>query len=146
MTEADDEIDRDAPQASAESKTRYAKDRTEFAEERTEYAEDRTLMANERTFAGWIRTGLAAVGIGLGFNALFGKMEPAWLPKAIATCFILVGIFVFYAAQRNGCRVVSRLDSHNAQPIRGMNLRAIAAIMGAASVALIAGLWLMNTQ
>lgn len=57
----------------------------DLASTRTDLAEDRTVLANERTFAGWMRTGLAAVGIGLGFNALFGKMEPEWLPKLIAT-------------------------------------------------------------
>ena len=78
-----------------------AEERTEFAEKRTDWAEDRTIMANERTFAGWMRTGLAAVGIGLGFNALFGKLEPAWWPKALATGFVLIGIAVFFAAQRS---------------------------------------------
>ena len=50
--------------------------RTSFAEDRTDWAEDRTAMANERTFAGWMRTALAAIGIGIGFNALFDKLEP----------------------------------------------------------------------
>ncbi|HEY9553776.1 DUF202 domain-containing protein [Allosphingosinicella sp.] len=39
-------------------------------------AEDRTVLANERTFAGWVRTGLATIAIGLGFSALFRQMEP----------------------------------------------------------------------
>ena len=47
------------------SSTKLANERTDLAEDRTEWAEDRTIMANERTFAGWMRTGLAAVGIGL---------------------------------------------------------------------------------
>jgi putative membrane protein len=58
-------------------------------------------MANERTFAGWMRTGLAAVAVGLGFQALFEKMQPAWVPKAIATAFLLMGILVFVLAERN---------------------------------------------
>ncbi|MBB3991179.1 DUF202 domain-containing protein [Croceicoccus naphthovorans] len=45
----------------------------DHAERKTDLAEDRTLLANERTFAGWVRTGLASVGIGLGFHALFEK-------------------------------------------------------------------------
>ena len=57
----------------------------ELAQERTDMAEDRTVMANERTFAGWFRTGYAAVGIGLGFQALFVQMDPPWVPRAIAT-------------------------------------------------------------
>ncbi len=44
---------------------------------RTDLAEDRTILANERTFAGWMRTALACVAIGVGFHALFPKLEPA---------------------------------------------------------------------
>ena len=46
-----------------------------LAEDRTDLAEDRTALANERTFAGWARTAMAAIGIGLAFNALFKAME-----------------------------------------------------------------------
>ena len=59
-----------------------------LARERTDLAEDRTVLAHERSFAGWVRTGMAAVGIGLGFNALFQALEPTWVPKAIATAFL----------------------------------------------------------
>ena len=121
-----------------------AEERTHLAEDRTDWAEDRTLMANERTFAGWMRTGLASVGIGLGFNALFGKLDPAWLARAIATVFILIGIFVFWAAQRNGCAVQTRLKAHHAEPIKTMNMRAIAAFMALGSSALAVGMWLMD--
>ena len=126
------------------SSTDLAEDRTELAEDRTDWAEDRTLMANERTFAGWMRTGLAAVGIGLGFNALFGKLEPAYLPKAIATVFILIGIFIIYAAQRNGCEVQKRLQAHKAEPLQTMNMQLIAAFMALGSAGLVVGIWLME--
>lgn len=128
----------------AADRTDLAEDRTERAEDRTELAEDRTLMANERTFAGWIRTGLAAVGIGLGFNALFGTLDPWWLPRMIATLFILIGIVIFYAAQRTACRVYDRLDSHSSEPVGGMKIRMITFMFGAASALLIVGLWLMS--
>jgi len=121
-----------------------ADERTDLAEERTDWAEDRTLMANERTFAGWLRTGLAAVGIGLGFNALFGKLEPLWVPKAIATLFMIIAIFIFWIAQRNGCAVQSRLDSHRATPVKPNNLRIIAGLMGAGAMALIVGIWMID--
>jgi putative membrane protein len=130
----------------AEDRTSLAEDRTDRAEERTELAEDRTLMANERTFAGWIRTGLAAVGIGLGFHALFGTLEPWWLPRAIATLFILIGIVIFYAAQRTACRVYDRLDSHSSEPVGGMKIRLITLLFGSASASLIVALWLMSVE
>ena len=120
-----------------------AEERTEFAEKRTDWAEDRTIMANERTFAGWMRTGLAAVGIGLGFNALFGKLEPAWWPKALATGFVLIGIAVFFAAQRRATAVARRLESHRAEPLRGLTLRLVAGAMMATSGGLAAAIWML---
>lgn len=121
-----------------------AEDRTDLAEDRTDWAEDRTIFANERTFAGWMRTGLAAAGIGLGFNALFGKLQPFWLPRAIATIFILIGLFIFYMAQRNGCRLQERLTTHDATPMQGMNMRLIAGAMAFGSACLAVGMWLIE--
>ncbi|WP_081853445.1 YidH family protein [Erythrobacter longus] len=82
------------------------------SETRTDLAEDRTILANERTFAGWMRTGLAAVGMGLAFNAVFTKIEPAWVARAIASLFVLVGICIFYIAQKKSCDVIQRMDPH----------------------------------
>ena len=117
--------------------------RTDWAERRTDWAEDRTIMANERTFAGWMRTGLAAVGIGLGFHALFGKLEPAWLPKALATLFVVVAIANFLAAQRKAVAVARRLECHQAEPMRGLTLKLVAGGLGAASIGLGAAIWMM---
>ncbi|NCP24494.1 MAG: DUF202 domain-containing protein [Erythrobacter sp.] len=115
----------------------------DLASARTDLAEDRTVLANERTFAGWMRTGLAAVGIGLGFNALFGKMEPEWLPKLIASGFIISGVIIFYLAERSACKVLQRLNSHSIEPLRRINLRFVAILMGIASLALFGGIWLL---
>jgi putative membrane protein len=126
------------------SDNKLASERTDLAEDRTEWAEDRTIMANERTFAGWMRTGLAAVGIGLGFNALFGKLEPFWVPKAIATLFMIIGVFIFWVAQRNGCEVQVRLNSHHATPVKPNNMRIISGLMASGALALIVAIWMMN--
>lgn len=125
-------------------KNGLAEQRTEWAESRTDWAEDRTIMANERTFAGWMRTGLAAVGIGLGFNALFGTLEPAWLPKGLATVFIIVAIAIFFAAQRKATAVSRRLEDHRAEPMRGLTLRLIAAGLIAASIGLVGAIWWLD--
>ena len=109
--------------------------------ERTDLAEDRTILANERTFAGWMRTGLAAVGIGLGFNALFDTLQPAWVPKTIATIFLLIGIFVVIAAERRACAVMRRLEPHQIKAFRPVNLRLISWAMAAATLSLIAAIW-----
>lgn len=123
---------------------RVVKDRDDLAEDRTDLAEDRTVLANERTFAGWMRTGMAAVGIGLGFNALFQMLEPTWIPKAIATAFLLIGIFVFLSAERRACRVLDRLDTHQVKSFRAINVRLITYALVAATIALIAALWLLR--
>ena len=117
--------------------------RNELAAERTEWAEDRTLLANERTFAGWVRTGLASVGLGVGFHALFGKLGPPYLARGIATVFVLIGIFVFIASARNASRVCERLKAHAARPLHGTRMNLLAALLSAASLALLAGIWLM---
>ncbi|MCS6625651.1 DUF202 domain-containing protein [Roseibacterium beibuensis] len=119
------------------------KDRDGLAEDRTDLAEDRTAMANERTFAGWARTAMAAIGIGLAFNALFNAMEPAWAPKAIATVFILLGIFLVIMAERRACAVSARLDTHAGKELSSMNVRVIAIAIGFGAACLIAGIWLL---
>jgi putative membrane protein len=118
-------------------------DRTELAGERTDMAEDRTALANERTFAGWARTAMAAIGIGLAFNALFGEMQPTWAAKAIATVFIVLGIFLIVMAERRACAINARLSSHSVQALKTMNVRIVALGIGLGAVALIAALWLL---
>jgi putative membrane protein len=126
------------------SRDRAAKDRGEMAEDRTDLAEDRTVLANERTFAGWMRTGMAAVAIGLGFNALFEMLEPSWVPKAIATGFLLIGAFIFIAAERRACAVLGRLDTHQVKSFKAVNVRLITVALVAATSALVAAIWLLR--
>ena len=118
-------------------------DRTELAGARTDLAEDRTLLANERTFAGWARTSFAAVGIGLGFNALFEKLEPVWLPKAISTAFLLIAIFVIVVAERRASAVSSRLEGHEVKTFKAVNLRLIMGSIVVASMTLIMAIWML---
>lgn len=120
-----------------------AQDRNGLAEDRTDMAEDRTAMANERTFAGWARTAMAAIGIGLGFKALFNAMEPAWAPKAIATLFVLLGVFLIWMAERRACVVAERLTTHAARDMKLMNIKLIALAIGLGALALIGGIWLL---
>jgi putative membrane protein len=118
--------------------------KTELAAERTDLAEDRTVLANERTFAGWLRTGLGAVAVGLAFQALFEKMHPAWVPKAIATAFLLIGILIFVLAQRNAHRVLRRLRPHEVKPVGAGQLQLMTGVLSAGAAALIAALWLVR--
>ena len=86
-----------------------------MAKDRTDLAEDRTVLANERTYAGWTRTAFASLGLGLGFNALFGKIEPEWVARAIASAFVLLGIYIQWQARAKACRTLSTLHSHTVQ-------------------------------
>lgn len=118
-------------------------DKQSLAEVRTDWAEDRTLLANERTFGGWMRTGLAACGIGLGFHAIFGKTEPTWLAKSVATLFVLIALVIFYTAHRSACRLHERLDGHAANPVERGNLGLLAGLFSIGAVALVVVLWLL---
>ncbi len=113
---------------------------------RTDLAEDRTILANERTFAGWMRTALACVAIGLGFHALFLKMQLSWMPRAIATAFLLLAIVVIVSAQRRAAAVMERLSAHVVVSAKQVNLRFFAAAISLGSLALIAAIWLLELQ
>lgn len=120
-----------------------AEDRTGLANDRTKMAEDRTVLAHERSFAGWVRTGMAGVGIGLAFNALFRSLDPTWVPKLIATSFLMLSIFIFLSAQQRACRALGRLESHRVAELRPIGIRLIAWLLSLATTALIAALWLL---
>ncbi len=122
----------------------HGKNGDELAADRTNLAEDRTILANERTFAGWMRTGLACVGIGVGFHVLFDKLEPTWVPKAVATAFIVIGVFIFWAAERRASTVLSRLDTHQVSEFGGIDLRLIATVVSVGALVVALGLWLLD--
>ncbi len=112
-----------------------------LAEDRTDFAEDRTLLAHERSFAGWVRTGLACIGIGLGFNVLFQALSPTWVPKAIASGFLLIGMFIFTSAERRARKMLGRLEPHHVSELKPMRIRALAWALNIATAALIAAIW-----
>ena len=117
---------------------------SEPARFRTDLAEDRTILASERTFASWLRTGLAAIGFALGFHALFGRIEPAWLPRAIATAFLAIAVIIFLAAERRACAVRARLHAHEVETIKITRIRLITVVAVLATGALTAGIWLFR--
>lgn len=117
---------------------------TNLAEQRTDWAEDRTIQATERTYAGWQRTAFAAIGIGLGFRALFGEFDPPWLAKAIATVFILLGAAVSWSAQHNACKTLSRLESHDVDRPARLHMRWLSYIVTAGAMTLAIALWFLR--
>jgi putative membrane protein len=116
---------------------------TEQPKLRTQLAEDRTMLANERTFAGWMRTSLACIAIGIGFHALFAKVHPGWLPRAVATAFLLLAIVVAIGAQRRATAVMRRLSPHLIETARPINLGLLAGTISAGSAAFIVIFWLV---
>jgi putative membrane protein len=114
---------------------------TEFS--RTDLAEDRTLLASERTFASWTRTGIGCIAIGVGFHVLFAKVHPAWVPKAIASLFLILAIVIVWLAARRAAAVMRRLNPHVVVGARRVNLELIssAVSLGALSLGLV--IWLL---
>ena len=117
-----------------------------LARVRTDFSEDRTVLANERTFAGWLRTGYAGIGIGLAFNALFSRVDPPWIPKLIATVFLLIAVMIFIAAGRRAGAVFARLETHQVKSFRISSVRAVTIASVLATVALIAVIWLLSFE
>lgn len=117
-------------------------DDQESVEDRTDFAEDRTLMAVERTMASWTSASFAAIGVGLGLHALFGRIEPTWMPRLVATLFMALGIVMIVSAERRMCRAIARLSAHQIQPPtrRGLQLSAYGVV--AATLVLIGAVWL----
>ena len=115
--------------------------RDELAENRTDLAEDRTVLAHERSFASWMRTGMASVGIGLGFNALFRMLDPPWVAKAIATAFLLIATFVFLSAERRACHRIARLEPHRVAELRPIHIRMLAWSLAGATASLCIAMW-----
>lgn len=118
-------------------------DQVELAQDRTDLAVDRTVLAHERSFAGWVRTGMASVGIGLGFHALFATVQPLWVPKAIASAFLLIAIFIFLSAERRTRRILAGLDAHQVTTFRPLRIRLLAGALVGATLALALAIWLL---
>lgn len=110
---------------------------------RTELAEDRTILANERTYAGWMRTSLGCIAIGVGFHALFNKMEPDWVPRAIATGFLILAVVIAWLAVRRAAAVLRRLNAHVVLTAKRMNLELLAGAISLGATALAAAIWLL---
>lgn len=111
---------------------------------RLDLAEARTILANERTFAGWMRTSLAALALGAGFQALFASMEPAWLPRAIATGFLLLAAAIIILSERRAAVVMDRLGAHVVITAKPVNLGNFTAAVALGAAALIAAVWLFK--
>ena len=114
-----------------------------LAEDRTHWAEDRTVLANERTFAGWMRTGMAAIAIAVGLRAVFRETDPTWLPKSVATIFILAALYIFWAARVQACKALDRLNTHAATPQTSRMFTILWAAFSLSAVTTCVVLWML---
>lgn len=116
-------------------------DRKQLSEDRTNLAEDRTLMAVERTMASWIGASFGAIGVGLGFRAIFGAIEPTWLPRLMASSFMALAVLIIITAERRASRALMRLSSHMVDPPKIFGLRVVAFGIAVGACILTVGIW-----
>ena len=95
----------------------------------TQLSEDRTLLSNERTFSSWMGVGLACVGVALGLQAVFGKLDETWLVKGVATIFLITAIVLYWAAVRQACKTHARLHQSEAETQPPSMFKRIASLM-----------------
>ena len=115
----------------------------DLARDRTDLAEDRTVLANERTYAGWTRTAFAALALGLGFHALFGKVQPEWVVRLIATAFVTLGMWIQWQARAKACVTLSTLNSHLVDAHGTRSYTVMLWAVGAGGSALIVAIWFL---
>ena len=119
------------------------KDSQDLAVDRTDWAEDRTLLANERTFAGWMRTGMACIGIALALRAVFGDFDPTWLAKSAATLFIVIAVFIFWSARERSCMTYARFTENEISAQGSGRMTFMAILLSAGAIATGVILWLI---
>ncbi|MFN7025346.1 MAG: YidH family protein, partial [Pseudorhizobium sp.] len=117
--------------------------RDNLAEDRTKWAEDRTILSNERTFGGWFRTGMASLGVALGFQALFRASDPTWPVKVGASIFVLIAIAIFWMALISARTVLKRLDPHVVSVPRWRRLLVVTLAATAGALSVLVALWLL---
>lgn len=112
--------------------------------DRTDLAEDRTYLAVERSFAAWLRTSLAATGVGIGFGALFRTLEPVWIARAAASALFVVAILVIAAAWRRSRAVAAKLETHQVKAMRAMPSTLLTILVILVNLGLAAGVWVLR--
>ena len=82
----------------------------------------------------------------MGFHALFPTMQPAWLPRAIASSFLVLAIVVIVLAERRAAAVMRRLDAHVLVTARAVNLRLFAVMVSIGAAALMVAIWFFDVR
>lgn len=91
-----------------------------------------------------MRTSLTCLAIGVGFQALLQKMEPSWLPRVIATAFLVMAILVIILAERRASAVMKRLSPHVVVTAEPVNLRLFTTVIALEATAQTVGIWVID--
>ncbi len=96
-----------------------------------------------RTFAGWSRTALACIGVGLGFQAIFRSVEPTWVAKLIASLIILLGVYIIWRAERRASALPDHNKGNEVSLMKPANFLVLAISITAAAALLILAIWFL---
>ena len=110
--------------------------------ERRALASDRTALANERTLAAWWRTAMAAFALALGFAALFGGVEPAWLIRAGAMLLVLLGALILWTASTTYERTAKQIETQHIVAVSRRVVRVGTLLLAVVAAVCAAAVWL----
>lgn len=99
------------------------------SDSRTNWAHERTRLAKERTFSAWFRSGLSAVGVGLGLVKLFPSVEPRWMMQVIGILFIGTGGIVFLMGYKTYHNVMKKLEKEGFEGIPSIFMGMLTSMM-----------------
>ena len=100
-----------------------------LTDSRTNWAHERTRLAKERTFSAWLRSGLSAVGVGLGLAKLLPSVEPRWMMQAIGILFIGAGGIVFIMGFQTYHNVMKKLEEEGFKGIPSSYMGVLTSMM-----------------
>lgn len=83
-----------------------------------------------------MRTSLGCIGIAVGFHALFGTVEPRWVPRAIASLLLALAVFIAWAAERRARAMRAKLSPHLVAAAAPVNLALVASAVSAGAFGL----------
>jgi uncharacterized membrane protein YidH (DUF202 family) len=112
--------------------------RDELAARRTEAAFHRTLLAEQRTYSERVRTRLALTATGFAIAKLMTETEPAWVVRALAIVFVLVGACMFWLAFWAYRGALAKIDD---LPAGGIPLWTLGILSLALFIAAVTGLY-----
>lgn len=91
--------------------------------------------------AAWLSTSLAAIGVGLGFRAMFSRLDPPWIPRLVASLFLVLAVLISVTAEKRACKALDRMSNHMVEPPSSRGIRYSAYGVAAGALVLLLGIW-----